>query len=272
MAGQDEPIGTKMVTPDTAMFVRVRRFLDAYTAQRRGLVNASPAPKLLAFLEKARPLLRRTGAQPAKETHLPPRSPAQLKATLAILREPLRQALARGDLMQVWAVAGLKRNEVRNAAVLAWFLDPRGSHGFGPDILRRFLALAAEKAPEWPTWSGDLATAHVCTEERPLGSERDRVDIAIDGEDFCFFVEVKIDAPEGRDQISRYLEALREKAQVLRKQHVGVIYLSSRPASTPAQGFTSLTWRHVAKLLSEAPESGIAGALARQYAQHVRMF
>lgn len=174
--------------------------------------------------------------------------------------------------MQVWAVAGLKRDEVRNAAVLAWFLNPRGSHGYGPEILRRFLARAAEMAPGWPVVSGDLASARVCTEERPLGSDRDRVDIAIDGDDFCFFVEVKIDAPEGQNQLNRYLETLSGKASALRKQHIGVIYLSSRPASTSGERISVLTWRHVATVLLEIPEVGIAGSLARQYAQHIRAF
>jgi hypothetical protein len=174
--------------------------------------------------------------------------------------------------MQIWTIAGLRRNEVRNAAVLAWFLDPRGSHGYGPEILKRFLDEAAAAAPGWPAFEGNLSTARVRTEERPLSSDRDRVDIAIDGADFCVFIEVKIDASEGRDQIVRYLEAAQEKARALHKPHVGVVYLSPRPASIVLGSLSVLSWRHVAKILSSVPEIGVPGALTRQYAQHIRAF
>ena len=40
------------------------------------------------------------------------------------------------------------------------------------------------------------------TEETPLGSDRDRVDIAIEGATFILFVEIKIDAAEGEEQLS----------------------------------------------------------------------
>jgi hypothetical protein len=52
-----------------------------------------------------------------------------------------------------------------------------------------------------------LADARVRTEERPLWSDRDRVDIAVDGPDFVLFVEVKVGAVEGGSQLQRYCEA-----------------------------------------------------------------
>ena len=44
-----------------------------------------------------------------------------------------------GFLCDPWAVASLKWDEVRNSAVLAWWLDPKGSHGFGPALLENLL-------------------------------------------------------------------------------------------------------------------------------------
>jgi hypothetical protein len=71
-----------------------------------------------------------------------------------------------------------KRDELRNAAVLAWYLDPRGSHGFGAAELHDFLAEVARRTPGWPNLCGDLSRVTVVTEEWPRGSETDRVDIS----------------------------------------------------------------------------------------------
>jgi hypothetical protein len=112
----------------------------------------------------------------------------------------------------------------------------------------------------------------VRTEECPLGSETDRVDIAIDGPDFVLFVEVKIDALEGKEQLRRYAEAARRKANAYGKAHGRVIYLSPRPPLVPPPEVAVVTWRVVARALSALPRAGFNGALAHGFAHHVRSF
>ncbi len=191
---------------------------------------------------------------------------------LAVLGDSIGRAPPKIAPINIWSIAGLRRDELRNAAVLAWFLDPRGSHGLGSAALRGFLAEVARRTPGWPNFSGDLSRVTVVTEEWPLGSETDRVDIAINGPDFALFVEVKIDAFEGPDQLRRYADLIERKALAFGRQHGRLIYLSPRVPQHPPSGLGTITWYGVAEALSTLPRKGMSGALAAQFARHVRAF
>lgn len=232
----------------------------------------APPHSLANFLDKAHPLLHRAQAVVPVIAAAATLSPQRLSAALASIHPPLRLARANGEFLQVWSVAGLKRSELRNAAVLAWLIDPNGSHGHGPVIIRGLLQAAAEQVPSWPLHGVDLSHIRVHTEECPLGSDRDRVDISIDGPDFVLFVEVKIDAAEGRLQLHRYAEAAKDKARAWRKKHALMIYLSPRPPSDLPMGVAVLTWRDVARILSGIPSGGLSGSLVHQYARYIRSF
>jgi hypothetical protein len=174
--------------------------------------------------------------------------------------------------LNVWATAGLKRDELRNAAVLAWFLDPRASHGLGPAFLAAFLDEVARSTQDWPRLVGDLSRATVATEEWPLSSTSNRVDIALDGPDFVFFVEVKIDAPEGPNQLVRYAEQAKRKAVLMDRAHGRVIYLTPRRPRQLPPDVAAITWRDVASALSALARENAGGSLAAQFAQHIRKF
>lgn len=195
----------------------------------------------------------------------------KLAVALGALRSPLRRARADGEFLRFWSVAGLKRNEVRNAAVVAWLLDPRGTHGHGDLVLREFVRRASQSLTGWPNILSELSSAHVRTEEAPLGSDRDRVDIAVEGESFVLFIEVKIDAHEGDNQLDRYLEAAEHKVRALRKEHALVIYLSPRRPTSQVK-IATLTWRDLFAAIILAPKKGVNGAVVHQYAEHVRQF
>mgnify|MGYP002721729674 CR=1 FL=1 len=251
----------------------LRRFLKSLADIRRH--KPSTAPGLRHFLDRAGPLLRSSAEglpeappQPAR----PPLAPARLLQVLSALREPLRQAPPLRPPLNVWSVAGLKRDELRNAAVLAWFLDPHGSHGFGAAVLEAFLKEVARITPNWPDLGLDLLRVSVQTEEWPLGSETDRVDIAIDGPDFTIFIEVKIDAPEGPEQLRRYSDLARRKAQAFGRRHGCVIYLGPYPPRLPPPEVAVITWRNVAAVLSALPRDNAGSSLAHQFARHVRAF
>ena len=107
-----------------------------------------------------------------------------------------------GSNCNVWAVAGLKYDEVRISAVLAWLLDPQGTHGQGTAFLEAFEPLLKQKIKRENLASG----GRVYLESLPLGDQKSRVDIEIDGNEFLLFIEVKIYALEGINQLARYLE------------------------------------------------------------------
>lgn len=101
-----------------------------------------------------------------------------------------------------WEVACLGSDEVRNSAVLAWLLNPRGSHGIG-DIALKALLTALEPLKSIKE-TGKFC--HIRTESNPTGEFANRVDIEIDSENFYLIIEVKINAGEGDKQIERYGE------------------------------------------------------------------
>lgn len=121
-------------------------------------------------------------------------------------------------LCDPWEVACLGRDEVRNSAVLAWLLNPRGSHGIGDNAL-----IALLKALNFPTDTGKYC--HVRVESNPTGEIENRVDIEIDSEKFYLVIEVKIKAPEGDKQIERYCDIL-ESLSKKRKIPWALIYLT----------------------------------------------
>ncbi len=211
-------------------------------------------------------------AVPALQTSYQPLDPTGLRRLILALAEPLRHAPPITPSLNVWSVAGLKRDELRNAAVLAWFLNPQESHGLGPAFLTAFLEDVARKMPDWPQPVADVSRTTVATEEWPLNSATDRVDIVLDGTDFVLFVEVKIDAPEGPDQISRYLAQVQRKAKATGRTYSGVVYLRPRRPQPIPPGVATITWKEVASTLSDLGKQTPGGALAAQFAQHIRNF
>jgi hypothetical protein len=268
----EEKLYRKVSANGVTSCVGLQRFLCGFAALRP--VNSAKAIPggLVAFLEQVGPLLNQSLPVTAPDTPVPVFDLGQLSVILDSLREPMRRSRASGDFLQVWSVAGVGRHEVRNAAILAWLFDPRGSHGLGSDILRGFLTAAAGQDSIWPLHGADLSQVTVRVEERPLESDRDRVDISIDGPDFVIFIEVKIDAVEGLSQLPRYVEAANYKAYALRKKIAKVIYLSPRPPTHPQPDVIVLNWRHVAQALSGVTATGISLYLVQQYAVHIRSF
>jgi hypothetical protein len=244
----------------------LRRFLASYADLRRTSRSSPKYLRLAAFLAQAGILL-----QPrAFVSQI--RDPDEFRRVLKKLKDPLHEAKAQGAFLQVWAIAGLRRNERRNAAVLAWLLNPRGSHGCGASFLSALFQKAAQRMPNWPSIGPDLGLTTVETEEAPIGSERDRVDIALDGPDFVLFIEVKIDALEGAEQLLRYVESARAKATAQRKNHALIIYLAPHKPVNPPSEIAVINWRDVASALSETRNTGFGGVLARQYVNHIRSF
>lgn len=201
---------------------------------------------------------------------------------IASLRAPLIAARRGGFLCDPWAVAGLKRDEVRNSRVLAWLLDPRESHGFG-DV---FLKTVTQKIfPDMPV-TGDRYDYSVRTESSPDGDGANRLDIEIEAPNCYLVIEVKIDAVEGERQLARYAEICAARA---RGKPWKIIFLTpkGKNAGTAGDAFNRvvpLAWSDLSGMLErslEKPDAVSAKARSREmftyhlvewFLKHIRKF
>ncbi len=262
-----------MAQPDPT--ITTARFIEGWRAVHR---TARPTELTRAnrFLEGVRPLLRVSDNKPAAR---PQPSIVTIQRFFDGLASPLALVRRTGSLIDVWSVAGIRRKELPNAAVLAWLLNPRGSHGQGALCLSAILGLVEHRSGL--DLSGiALDQARVQPEERPLGSDRDRVDIVVETPDLLIFIEVKIDAVEGRAQLSRYVESANQVAAVRAltgtepvKQTL-TLFLSPRPPTEQVPDVVHLTWRELGSVLTAAGRQadGLAAALIRSFAAHTRSF
>jgi len=114
-------------------------------------------------------------------------------------------------------------------------------------------------------------------EDCPLGGGENRVDLSIEGRKFLLFVEVKIDAREGREQLPRYDLVLRAKAALLNKRPA-LIYLSPRSPENRPPDIVHATWNDVvfaarqAGTMDRFGERPLFSVLLLQFAAHVAAF
>lgn len=118
----------------------------------------------------------------------------------------------------------------------------------------------------------------VATEVCPFAEQTNRVDIVIDGDGFFIFLEIKIDAAEGPQQISRYLETARRKAATGNIASYAVIYLSRFPLENEIPldpHLIGMTWKQasqaIAAVLPKRDDAApfLTDILLRQFARHI---
>lgn len=137
--------------------------------------------------------------------------PEPLQAFFADLAQPMTALQHHAFSFDPWDVAGVGRNEMRNSTLLAWLLNPSGSHGFGMRPLAALLkAVAAWKREAFPEQTGRYC--HVEVETSPTGDSSNRVDIEINAEKFFLLIEVKIGAAEQENQLARYCKEAQIRA------------------------------------------------------------
>lgn len=119
----------------------------------------------------------------------------------ALLRESQEKQAASGEAFNLFSIAKIERVEVNtHSAMIAELLNPKGRHGKGPRFLEIFLTLmGVEHAPL-------LAEARV-QKEQTFAAAQGRVDIVIHLADLLIFIENKIDAEDGDEQLKRYADA-----------------------------------------------------------------
>lgn len=154
-----------------------------------------------------------------------------------------------------WDIAGLARKEVQNTAVLAWLLNPRGSHGFGDIMINALMArLSLHPASKLPSRVGQ--TCRVRVEQSPLGDTSNRVDLEIEDEKFYLLIEVKIDAKEKEGQLDRYAKDAefrvgdREGAVLFLTPHGCMGSVTKNPKGKI--GHIAMSWSELSHLLNPA--------------------
>ena len=105
------------------------------------------------------------------------------------ITEGIEQEKAEGKYINVWQIANIGQNEVRNSKVLRWFLDMYADHGQGKAFLNALFE-SIHLSSSLPTLTQYRTTA----ESHPLGEISERVDIEIEAENLLVFIEVKIKA------------------------------------------------------------------------------
>ncbi|MCX5580793.1 PD-(D/E)XK nuclease family protein [Kaistia terrae] len=205
--------------------------------------------------------------------HVEAITPARLTTALGNLAPMLGRTRQQGDAVDIWSVAGLGHNEVRNSRVLTWLLDPHGSHGAGDAYLVEL----------WDRISGTTKAGfpmrgiqRVVRENYPIGNGEHRIDIEITGAEFVIFLEVKVNAGETKSgQIEQYGKLAKIKADSLGKQHHAVMYLSETPPAAPSKCIP-LRWKDVARSIQSVARhrepDALSTRLALLFAAHVSRF
>lgn len=223
--------------------------------------------RLVRLLEKLSPLL--PSSVRAALDH------DRLAGVLPALSAALAQSRSSGDAINPWTVAGIKRREVRNAAILAALWTPAQMGDVAATFLDEFFArCGAMPGLELPT-RAELAHGYRMRVENCPGPDgSDRVDIVVETTKQLIGIEVKIDADEGLDQLDRYVEAMRRNAKLLCKEP-RVVFLA--PFAPQRDDVVAADWSTVraaaaAALPRSRADYEFAHHLVAQFARHARSF
>jgi hypothetical protein len=241
-------------------------------AERRAAIGAHSADlseRLAAFLDAAGPML---GYRAPRRT-LVVADRAGFANAMTAIAEPLRLARDAGILADPWALAGLKRREVANAAVLAGLWSPTWGGKIATEFLSAFLERLRSRpgGKELPGFAALRGGYLVITEDRPMGDAADRIDITIEGQNFLIGIEVKIDAGLQPDQLGRYHAAIGRRAEGGRKVAT-VIFLSLRHTAHPKVQWDDVAAAARAVASKKAMARDINHHLIERFGAHVARF
>lgn len=131
-----------------------------------------------------------------------------LESVSRILKANKKDLSASEWRFNVFRLCGIDHYEVWHSRILAEFLNPMGTHGFGSAFLDEFLKAAGIQ--DFPT--NDPKT--IVRTEFPIvasANENGRLDIIIRNDNRYVIIENKIEAPEGEHQIAKYQQWANER-------------------------------------------------------------
>lgn len=135
---------------------------------------------------------------------------------------------------------GMTDQEIRHAHFLSYILDPNRPHGFEDSYLRCFLKIATKKALDKKSPIRPIDIHLMDLNEVRIYREEDRIDLMIEippvvtiGQRGVVLVfELKINAKEGKDQLRRYENKIREQH---RNSHILFFFLTKK-GEDPSEG------------------------------------
>lgn len=180
----------------------------------------------------------------------------------------------------LFEVLGVSKAEIRHSRVIAWLLDPHGSHGLGDIYLRGFLREAIVSAGEIGIDVPNLADI----DSRDLSAaavfrERHNIDIMVLDETNGYVcpIENKIESGEHSNQLSRYLRIVRRTYPGLSPLPIFLTPSGGRPAQrTDAEQYVPLSYGTIADLINQLLENRVEDAspsvmdFLRQYELTIR--
>ena len=225
------------------------------------------ADQLYVAFRALRPLMQDL----APRAILQPYPANRIVAAFRTLEELLPNARSNGGLINLWAIAGLNRDEVRNGQALAglWMTE------FGGAASRRFLSAFLDRAIAGVDWEAELRAGYrVSTEVSPIGDRNDRVDLAIETSRHTIGIELKIDANLGHQQLERYIAAITTRAR-WRQVRPHVVLLA--PFASPLEEVCQVRWRAVAAAAEAAVDTkasrrSLVEQLIVSFGDHIRAF
>jgi len=130
-------------------------------------------------------------------------------------------------------ICGVSSWELSYSSFLAFFLDPRGEHGFGDLFLKSLVEASGET----------LNTNGVRSIEREVQTDKGRIDLVIEGDSFVIGIENKIGARVNND-LQDYFQYLEKRASEGDRKKLAIL-LSIKKEQT-AHGFTPVLYQKLA--------------------------
>jgi hypothetical protein len=252
--------------------VRLERFFSTL----QGTFDEEPRLRLDNFLKAWRGL-----PKPVRRSDPRTIDVARLEQTLSGIGEPLAAARADGNRLNPWVLAGLKRSEVRNAAVLASLWRSELSGMAASRFLNAFLRQVERRSGIPLPSEAQLKSGYRVRTEHCLAGERsERIDLTVEGRDFIIGFEIKIDAAEGEAQLQRYADALAERSNV-RRSSAFLIFLAPFPhrglvANSELVPIADANWHDLKCAADEISAAGgyyhFANDLVGSFAEHATTF
>jgi hypothetical protein len=180
----------------------------------------------------------------------------------------------------IWYILGISRKETLVSQFLAWLLNPKEQHNFGPQFIKEIIieALKTDKGRQNSLSPVkflvmDLSEAKVTTED---WVERRRCDIIIDSREngFLCIIENKVGASEGSEQTKYYFEHSFSRFPTEQYPHRVYIYLSPYRALPTSEHFIALSYQIVLDKVKDL-QSGrwateVEKFLLRQFQENLR--
>ncbi len=114
-----------------------------------------------------------------------------------------------GEKFNIFAITKIERVEVNtHSAMIAELLNPSGSHGQGDVFLRKFIDCIEESVIERSTRAvlpdRKVMGQALVRKEKTFNGGDDRIDIFLEFPKSLLIIENKVDALDGKDQLTRY--------------------------------------------------------------------